>query len=210
MMRLLMFALCLAAGLSAAVAFEGARQTEAAMNAVATAAALPDPPQRARVASTAAEALEASWARPLAWSARANEALSALYAVRYDAENDRRWSARSLAFAMRSVELSPAAPQTWARIAKLAQLGEPGAPCAPLLCLERSWLAAAVTDPVTDCARIRLAVEARLDPAVLRERILFYARSGVRPQDVNACLDFLAPSERIQYVLLSRSVPAGH
>lgn len=202
MVRALLLALSLTGAAVAAASFEGLSHTEAAVRAVEAAAASPE---QADIAARAILRLKTSWARPLLWSARANEAMSALYALRFDASADRRWSALSLRHALRAIKLSPASPQSWARIAKLAMLGEPGAPCAPFECLERSWRAAPIADPDTDCARVRLAAEAGLQPDRLRRRLLVYAGSGVSAEAVNTCLDFLQPHERVEYVFLARA-----
>lgn len=189
--------------------FEGASQTDDAFAIIEASLPLAPPLREAALAQASAR-LEQSWARPVLWNARAAEALSHIYALRAEASGQRALLAQSVIAARTALRLSPVQPQTWTRLAKLALLHAPGVPCTAQRCLELSWKAAPIADPATDCARLRLWVEAGLPVAQIRHRISTYARAEESLGAVEHCLSFLPPDERFQFLAMARSQQSAH
>lgn len=207
MLRWVLIVLCGAAFFFCLVAFEGARQADGAMAAIAHSRAL-EPPLRVRALTAASERLEQSWARPLAWNARAADALSAIYANQWEVTGEQRFGAMSVAAAMSALRLAPAEARTWVRLAHLAYRRAPATPCTVEECLERSWRLAPIIDAQTDCARLQLWRAAELPPEPIRGRLITFAQSGAGVSNVRDCLAFLPANERFEYLVAAQSALA--
>lgn len=209
MLRFLLILPVLGALALSLAAYEGAAQAEAAF-AVLDAALPLEPRLREQALLRATHRVEQSWARPTLWNARAAEALSAIYALHAETSGDAALLAESVRAARQAVRLSPVQPQTWTRLAKLALMGAPGVPCTVEECLEISWRAAPIADQDTDCARIRLWIEAGLliedvRPHIRDLALSNYLRSGPNIDALEQCLSFLPASDRFQYLTMART-----
>lgn len=209
MVKAVLLAFFAAAMFASAAVFEAATQTQAAVDVAQAALRTPSSQLRERILAGAAARLQSSWARPVEWNADAAEALSAVQAMRGNAAGgDAALYAESMRWAARAVQLSPAQPRAWARLAEFSLMNVPGAPCAVDECLARSWAAAPLVDAEFDCARLRIANAAGvLDRS--SERIAWYLRSGITPDDAVRCLSFLPRSEVLQLMLRARSAEGG-
>lgn len=205
MVKAVLLALLATTIFACAGVFEAAMQTQAAVDVAAAAQQASSPELRERILRSAATRLQTSWAKPAQWSADAAEALSAIHALRGNAAGGgTAHYAESMRWAAHATQLGPAQPRAWARLAEFSLMGAPGAPCEPRVCLERSWAAAPLSDAAFDCARLRLA-HASDASRPSRERIVWYLRSGVGPDDAAACLSFLPRTEVFQLMLLART-----
>lgn len=209
MVKAVLLVLFAAAMFACAAVFETTTQTQAAVDVAQAAQHTPSSQLRERILAGAATRLQSSWARPAEWNADAAEALSAVQALRGNAAGgDAALYAESMRWAARAVQLSPAQPRAWARLAEFSLMNVPGAPCAVEECLARSWAAAPLVDAEFDCARLRIANAAgALDRS--RERIVWYLRSDISSEDALACLSFLPRSEVLQLMLRARSAGSG-
>ena len=190
-----------------AVAFEAAEKTEIAIDLIRASHAMEPPSLRAQVLAQAADQIEASWAQPAQWHAGAAETLSAIYALQGEAAHgDNALYAKSIAAASHAVALAPVQPQAWARLAAFAQMGLPGVPCSVATCLDMSWRSARMTDPETACIRLRIAHAEGLLIDPNDARIAWYVRSGVAPQEMAQCLDFL-PTNTVFRLLINARRP---
>ena len=205
MVKAVLLALLATAIFACAGVFEAAMQTQAAVDVAAAAQQASSPELRERILRSAATRLQGSWARPTQWNADAAEALSAVHALAGNAAGgEAAHYAESMRWAAHATQLGPVQPRSWARLAEFSLMGASGAPCEPRVCLERSWAAAPLSDATFDCARLRLAHAADASQPS-RERIVWYLRSGVGPEDAAACLSFLPRTEVFQLMLLART-----
>jgi hypothetical protein len=201
--RILVAAIMLAMSLGSATIFEAAAKADIARAQARNAAIFTDPKRRAAELAKAANMIETSWARPLAWHGAANETVSWIYGREArDADEDKaealwRKSARA---AERAVRLAPIQPASWARLASLADHGVRTS-CSVELCLERSWLASKFLDTPSACARLKLAHRyGMLAPD--DERVEWFARSTLHQRDVFECLSFLPRQELFHVILM--------
>jgi hypothetical protein len=198
--RLVLVLAIVSAAIAALIGFEGARETDRAFAALSASQTQPKDAGTDQRLQEAGRRLEQNWARPLLWNAYSNEALSAIYARRFEVTGERAMLAQSTAYARHALHLSPLLLQTWVRLAQLSLLDAPGTPCDALQCLETSWQIAPISDARTDCLRVQLAHEAGMDERRLREHIAIYARTDA-PRAAVHCLHFLPPEERLSYGL---------
>jgi hypothetical protein len=193
--------LVFAVSVGAATVFEASAKADIAGQTAR--AAIQDGDARQRIAEfeAAAELIERSWARPVAWHGGANETLSWIYGrLAGETGADPTALGNSAEAAARAVALAPIQPASWARLASLAERGAPS-PCAVEQCLERSWMAVRFVDTQTDCARLRMAhAHGMLSP--YDERIGWFARKALHQADVESCLAFLPPQELFHALML--------
>lgn len=191
----------LAMALGSAMVFESSR---AATSALASAqAALLEGDQNARVGDllSAAHMVENSWARPGAWHAGAQEALSWTYAALDAQAPDSDFRARSILNAERTIFRAPIQPAPWARLAAFDVEGDANAICAADACLARSWLAVEMAPLATYCTRLRLGHELGLVGGADDPRIQALARVNVRPEALAQCLNYLRREELLDALL---------
>ncbi|QGZ93366.1 hypothetical protein [Terricaulis silvestris] len=206
MLKAIVLALLASAIMACGVVFEGAAQTQAALDVVHVAQRTSSIQLQERMLAGAAARLQKSWAQPTRWNASAAEALSAIYAMRANAAGgDEAIYAESMLWAMRATQIGPTQPNAWARLATFSIMDLAHAPCAAQTCLERSWIAAPMLDAESDCARLRIAHAGGLQESLISERIDWYLRSGVGADQAAACLAFVPREDLFQMMLRSRS-----
>lgn len=205
MLRFLLVLAIVAAASATAVAYEAARQTDAAFATLTSPQSQIGETSAGPRLATAARRLEQNWARPLLWNAYANEAQSAIYARRFEVTGDVALLRQSAASARQALRLSPRLLQTWIRSAQLSLMGAPGVPCEALQCLEISWRIAPISDARTDCLRLQLAHRAGMDEGQLAPRIATYVRTQVSREAIVRCLTFLPPEQRLAHVLRGKA-----
>ncbi|MCC6789914.1 MAG: hypothetical protein IT547_18965 [Hyphomonadaceae bacterium] len=192
LVRALLVMLVLCALISAALVFEAASKTASALDMIRSAKASQSPVVQSQILLRAETSLRESWARPTLWHAGAAEALSGAYMLDAEIRSDPQLYAESARWAEISLRRAPVQPHAWTRLALLSDAGYPNSLCDIAECLTKSWQAAAITDPETDCARLQLAHRHDLllpqDP-----RISTYLRSGVSRRQAAQCLSFLEP-----------------
>ena len=183
----------LAAAAFALFVFEAASKTGIAYVAANTAARAQAPETRTALLGETRALLETSWARPTRWHAGAVEALSWIQALEASAAgHDRTLTARSAEAAAFGVSIAPIQPTAWARLAALGAAGYQVGVCDVATCLERSWMAARMTDFSTACTRIRLAN--RLSPLQADDpRLTWFAHNMFAAREMADCLGFLPP-----------------
>lgn len=191
----------LAIALGSAMVFESSR---AATSALASAqAALLNGDQNARVGDllSAADMVENSWARPGAWHAGAQEALSWTYAALDAQAPGGDFRARSILNAERTIFRAPIQPAPWARLAAFDVEGDANAICAADACLARSWLAVEMAPLATYCTRLRLGHELGLVGGGDDPRVQALTRVNVRPEALAQCLNYLRRDELLNVLL---------
>ncbi|MGD9965188.1 MAG: hypothetical protein AB7T59_01575 [Hyphomonadaceae bacterium] len=182
--------------------FEGAFATSLALDTAAKARASDSSVVRQRLLARAEHVITESWAEPEHWHAGAAEALSGIYLMQTQENNEPALFERSAALASHAVRLAPVQPHAWTRLALLAELGHTNSVCAIDACLGNAWTTARMIDPDTACTRLRLTYgrgqltgdDARIDD---------YLRSGVYRRTAAECLVFL-PGDQL-FAALARN-----
>lgn len=194
-LRLVIFALSAIAFVGAAFVFEAASRTHLALAMTENALASASPNVRAQLLERAEASLQTSWARPLAWHAGATEAFSGILFLQAQTSGEPVQFAESAHWAVKAIQLSPVQPHAWTRLAALALNGHQNTLCDASACLAHSYAIAAMTDPDTECTRLRIAHQlGELRSNDPRLDVYMMARSVSRRVAAN-CLNFLAPEE---------------
>ncbi len=207
-LRWLFCATALVMALGSALVFEASRT---ATNALAAAhAALRDDDQNARVGQllAAAQIIDNSWARPAAWHAGAQEALSWTYAALDAQTPESDFRARAIVNAERAVFRAPIQPAPWARLAAYDLEGDRNNLCDVRDCLAHSWAAVEMAPLATYCTRLRLSHELGLVGGADDPRALALTRVNVPPDALAQCLDYL-PRDALLHVLLEQQLQSA-
>lgn len=200
--RFILVTFALAALAASSLVFEAASATSLALDTAAKARASDSPVVRQRLLMRAEHLIAGSWAAPQHWHAGAAEALSGIYFMRAQENNESELFEQSAALAGHAVRLSPVQPHAWMRLALLAEGGYVNSVCDIDACLAHAWATARMIDPETACTRLRLTYRRNQfmgdDP-----RIDDYLHSRVSRRAAGACLAFL-PGDQL-FAALARS-----
>lgn len=200
--RFILLTFTLVALAASAFIFEAASATSLALDTAAKARLSDSAVVRQRLLTRAEHLIGESWAEPERWHAGAAEALSGIYLMQAQENNESSLFEQSAALASLAVQLAPVQPHAWTRLALLAELGHMNSACDIDACLAHAWATARMIDPETACTRLRLTY--RRSPFTGDDpRIDDYLRSGVSRRTAGACLAFL-PGDQL-FAALARS-----
>lgn len=208
--RIFVVTIALAMALSAAFVAESARAAAVATREVANALHAATPEARATGLVQAAEAVEASWARPAAWHPGALEAQSWAYFALAPTDADGLFAARSINSAQRSLWRAPVQSTAWVRLAEFDDRGRPNSVCDARTCLERSWRAVPLAPLGTMCARLQLGHALHIVAGPDDPRIALMTRLPMSRQALSECASFLGEAEMFHLMMLQEEAYAEH
>lgn len=203
--RVLRAVFCVAAlGMAAggALVFEAAYSTNTALAAAHGALAHDEGPARTSALLLAANSVESNWARPAAWHAGAQEAVSWTYAaLAAQMPENTDFRDRAVLNAERTLSRAPIQPAPWARLAAYDLAGERNGLCDAADCLAYSWSAQEMAPLATYCARLQMGHQLGLVGGADDPRLLALTRVPVTPEALRVCVDYL-PADAVYQVLL--------
>lgn len=194
--------------LGSALVFEASRTTTNALAVAHAALGDEDPNVRAGQLLAAAQIIEDSWARPSAWHAGAQEALSWTYAALGAQTPEGDFRQRSILNAERTIYRAPIQPAPWTRLAAFDIGGDRNNLCDANDCLVYSWRAVEMAPLATYCTRLRLGHDLGLVGGADDPRALALTRVNVPPENLAQCLDYL-PRDALLHVLMQQQLQSA-